>query len=289
MCALEVNQPQLLEHLKSRFGESSKIAGIVCYTPFYLNQDNGSEPEPFYNYEFENCKVVWVNPLILGKATKSFSCVRIFVSGNRRHNELLVVARHFAGLFSYLNEVITLIEAGRMTGNMNERLDFLEKSQGDFILDKYVYLSQGANIGDFLDVACNPHYPIDNEGLLALSHIFEASSSFNQYWTYICYWKVLEILYGRVRSGPGGSVLRNYINNNAPLNFNQQDWMTRYPNTFGRLYGTRNSVSHWQNDRAPSIKDPADERLRARVEEDTHILWRFVRYGLNPKYGLRAF
>lgn len=290
MSTLEVDEQQLLTHIKRVAGENEKIAGIVCHTPLYLNQDNGSEAQPYYQYELEGNTVIWVNPLVLSKADKTFSCARIFVVGRRKHTELLASARHFAGLVSFLSHMSVMIEAKHMTGNLTDAsIDLLEVSQGSFLLDKYVFVSNGSNIGDILDVACNPHHPVDEQGILALSHILEASSSFSIYWTYLCYWKILEILHGRVRPGPGGGGISTYLASNTPLNDNQQHWIDRHPNTFRRLYGTRNAVSHWQNDREPSVRDPADELLRKRVEEDLPILWIFVRYSLNPKFGLSAY
>lgn len=289
MSTLEVSSEQLASHLKVIATEHDKIAGIVCHTPLYINQDNGSEVQPYYQYEFEGAKVLWVNPLILSAEDKIFSCARVFVMGKRRHNELLGIARHFAGLVSFLSQNAVMIEAKHMKGNLNDvRLDLLEMSQGSFVLDKYVFISNGSNIGWLLDVACDPHHPVDEQGVLALSHILEASS-FSNYWTYLCYWKMLEILHGRVRPGPGGGGISTYLNSNTPLNHNQQDWVSKHAHTFNRLYGTRNAVSHWQNDKAPTIRDPADERLRERVEEDLPILWIFVRYSLNPKFGLKAY
>ena len=290
MSTLEVNKEQLLSHLKEVAGNNNKIAGIVCHTPLYLNQDNGSEVQPYYQYQFEGNIVVWVNPLILSTKDKTFSCARIFVMGRRRHNELLATARHFAGLVSFLSHNAVMIEAKHTQGSLNDpRLDLLEMSQGSFLLDKYVFISNGSNIGDILDVACSPHYPVDEQGILALSHILEASSSFSIYWTYLCYWKILEILHGRVRRGQGGGGISTYLDSNVPLNHNQQDWVNRHSSTYRRLYGTRNAVGHWRNDREPTVRDPADERLRERVEKDLPILWIFVRYSLNPKFGLRAY
>lgn len=287
---MNTSPEELLLHIRAAAGGNEKIAGIVLHTPLFLIQDNGSEVEPFYQYTFEGNTVVWVNPLNRSVSDQIFSCARIFVIGRRSHNNLLATARHFAGLVSFLSYNAVVIEAGMMKANAGDRsLDLLEVTQGKFLLDKYVFISNGSPIGDILDVACDPHYPVDEQGILALSHILEASSSFSVYWTYLCYWKILEIIHGRVHKGQGGGGISSYLGSNAPLNYNQQEWISKHPNTFRRLYGTRNAVSHWQNDREPTIRDPSDERLRERVEEDLPILWIFVRYSLNPKFGLTAY
>lgn len=216
-----------------------------------------------------------------------FSCSRIFVFGSKEANDLLATARHFAGLISFLTHLTALFEAARMTDNTASQFDLLEKRQADFVLDSYVFISNGYPIGQILDVACDPHHPIDNEAKLSLAHLYEAAGSLSPYWTYLCYWKILEILHGKIVRGKGP--LRDYIEGCQPLNHNQQDWRDKYPNTFDRLYGTRNSISHWQNDREPDVNDPSNELLRERVEEDLPILLIFMRYSLNPKFGLVAY
>lgn len=283
---LAINQQQLRELLSAHTNESDNVAAISLQSPIYLMQDNAMDVVPTMHYEFEDSTVVWVNPLILNAENKVFSCSRIFVFGSKDPNDLLATARHFAGLVSFLTHLTSLFEADRMTDVAANQFKLLEKSQADFVLDSYVFISNGYPIGQILDVACDPYHPIDNEAQLSIAHLYEAAGSLSPYWIYLCYWKVLEVLYS---NNGGQPALKDFINICEPLNHNQQEWRDMYPDTYNRLYGTRNSISHWQNDREPDIKDPSNELLRERVEEDLPILLIFMRYSLNPKFGLTAY
>lgn len=283
---LQISQQQLRELLAAHISDNDNVAAISLQSPIYLMQDNGMEVVPTLVYEFEDSKVVWVNPLILNAENKVFSCSRIFVFGSKDANDLLATARHFAGLVSFLTHLTALFEADRMTDLAANQFNLIEKSQADFVLDSYVFISNGYPIGQILDVACAPHHPIDDQAQLSLAHLYEAAGSLSPYWIYLCYWKVLEVLYS---NNGGQSALKDFINACEPLNHNQQEWKDKYPEAYNRLYGTRNSISHWQNDREPDIKDPSNELLRERVEEDLPILLIFMRYSLNPKFGLTAY
>ena len=283
---LRINQQQLRELLAAHIIDGDNVAAISLQSPIYLMQDNGMDVVPTLHYKFEDSKVVWVNPLVLSDGNKVFSCSRIFVFGSEDANDLLATARHFAGLVSLLTHLTSLFEADRMTDVTGNLFNLIEKSQADFVLDSYVFISNGYPIGQILDVACDPNQPLDNEAKLSIAHLYEAAGSLSPYWIYLCYWKVLEVLYS---NNGGKSALKNFINSCEPLNHNQEEWRDKYPDTYKRLYGTRNSISHWQNDREPDIKDPSNELLRERVEEDLPILLSFMRFSLNPKFGLTAY
>lgn len=283
---LQINQQQLRELLAAHVHDGDNVAALSLQSSIYLMQKNGTEVVPTLAYEFEDSKVVWVNPLILNTESKVFSCSRIFAFGSKDANDLLATARHFAGLVSFLTHLTSLFEADRMTDIATNNFNLIEKSQTDFVLDSYVFISNGYPIGEILDVTCSPNHPIDTETQLSLAHLYEAASSLSPYWIFLCYWKVLEVLYS---NNGGQPALEGFINACEPFNRNQQDWRDKYPTPYNRLYGTRNSISHWQNDREPNIKDPSNELLRERVEEDLPILLIFMRFSLNPRLGLTAY
>lgn len=280
--SIKISRADLETFLLKEFGTSVPIVGIALEQPVWI-EVNAGEAVAYLKHNFEGCEVVWVNPTILNETDKSFACPRIFVSGSKTVDELLTIARHFAGLVSFLCSEAALVEVQKTVKQSTDtRLDVA-------VVKMQPQMFQGNPVGLALEVACNQS--LGEAEILGLAYMRQAANSSSPYWSYLSYWKVFEAKFGRaVRPARGQpSHIEAYITSATPVGVDPA-WVAAHPQAFQRLNGTRRKVAHWQDDADPvAVKDPDDELLFSEVMADLPVLKAYVRTLINPKLGLNPY